>query len=367
MKITFVLPTVSYQGGIRSTALLAEALGKRGHEVLVVSQPKTPPSLREQLRSLIKGKGWIPTVKNPPSHLDNVDVLHRVIDHYGSFKDSDVPDADVIVATWWENAESLVHLSESKGAKVYFVRHHEVHDYLPKERAAATYLLPLHKITIAQWLVDLMRTRYGDSHVSIVPDSLDHQLFYAPPRSKQSTPTVGMMYSTKSWKGSDISLKAFSLAAKKIPNLRLVAFGSQKPSQDLQLPPNTEYVFSPPQNQLKEFYAKCDAWLFGSRLEGFGLPILEAMACRTPVIGTPTGAAPELLTEGAGLLVKSEDPEDMARAIEKVYQFSDSEWQAMSEIAHARALSYTWDDAAELCEAAFCTAIERWKRGDFSG
>ncbi|NET57413.1 MAG: glycosyltransferase family 4 protein [Symploca sp. SIO2E6] len=366
MKITFVLPTVSYKGGIRSTALLAEALRKRGNEVLVVSQPKPLPTPRQQLRSLLKGQGWIATVKSPPSHLDNVDVPHQVIDCYRPFKDSDVPDADVIVATWWENAESLVHLSESKGAKVYFVRHHEVHDYLPKERAAATYLLPLHKITIAKWLVELMRTRYGDSHVSLVPDSLDHQLFYAPPRGKQPTPAVGMMYSTTNWKGCDISLDAFSLAAKKIPNLRLVAFGGNEPSPNLPLPPNTEYVLSPPQNQLKDFYAKCDAWLFGSRLEGFGLPILEAMACRTPVIGTPAGAAPELLTEGAGILVKPEDPEDMARAIEKVCQFSDSEWRAMSDLAQARAISYTWDDAAELCEAAFGTAIERWKRGDFS-
>jgi len=44
------------------------------------------------------------------------------------------------------------------------------------------------------------------------------------------------------------------------------------------------------------------------------LPILEAMACRTPVIGTPAGPAPELLGAGGGILVRPEDPADMAMA-----------------------------------------------------
>jgi len=174
------------------------------------------------------------------------------------------------------------------------------------------------------------------------------------------------VYSKAYWKGCDISLKAFSLATQNTPNLHLVAFGHPEPSLDLPLPPGTEYIRQPPQHAIKDFYAKCDVWLFGSRSEGFGRPILEAMACRTPVIGTPAGAAPELLSDGGGILVKPEDPEDMARAIEQICQLSEPEWQAMSDAAYAKASSYTWDDAAQLCEQAFYTAIERTKRGDFS-
>ena len=68
------------------------------------------------------------------------------------------------------------------------------------------------------------------------------------------------------------------------------------------LPRDTEFHLRPPQDRIRDIYSKCDAWLFGSRSEGFGLPILEAMACRTPVIGTPAGAAPELLGDGRGIL-----------------------------------------------------------------
>ena len=153
---------------------------------------------------------------------------------------------------------------------------------------------------------------------------------------------------------------------KKIPNLCLVVFGIEEPSPDLPLPSGTEYICQPPQDQIKKLYAKCDAWLFGSRLEGFGRPILEAMACRTPVIGTPAGAAPELLKDGAGLLVKPENPEDMARAIEQICMLSDHQWQMMSDAAYAKAKGYTWDDAAQLCETAFHLAIEREQHGSFS-
>jgi glycosyltransferase involved in cell wall biosynthesis len=176
-----------------------------------------------------------------------------------------------------------------------------------------------------------------------------------------------MLYSTNYWKGCDVSLKAFSLAAQKIPNLRLVAFGNESPSPELPLLPGTEYARCPDQSTLKDFYARCDVWLFGSRSEGFGLPILEAMACRTPVIGTPTGAAPELLSDGGGMLVKPEDPEDMARVIERICKLSDAEWRAMSDAAYAKATGYTWDDATELFEVALHTAIDPGQRGDFLG
>lgn len=368
MKITFVMSSgFGLFGGDRVIAIYADRLKKRGHDVFVISRPVNRPSLRDQLRSLLKGQGLISIPKKSKSHFDNLDVPHFLIDRYRPISDADLPDADVVIATWWETAEWVANLSKAKGAKAYFIQHHEVFEYLPKEKVQATYLMPLHKITISNWLVDLMRNLYGDSNVSLVPNSVDFEQFYALPRGKQPNPTVGLLYTSAPWKGCDISLKAFSLAREKIPNLRLVAFGAESISPHSPLPPSSEYACQVPQNALKDFYAKCDAWLFGSRVEGFGLPILEAMACRTPVIGTPAGAAPELLADGAGILVKSEDPEDMARAIEQICKLSESEWRIMSDAAYARATSYTWEEATDCFEAALYSAIERTKEREFSG
>jgi glycosyltransferase involved in cell wall biosynthesis len=357
MKITFVLPTLSMTGGIRVVGIFAELLRNRGHEVFVISLPHQRPSLRQQVKSLLRGQGWISPPQDTPSFFDNSSVEHHITERWRPICDADVPDADVVVATWWETAEWVAKLSPSKGAKAYFIQHHEVFEYLPQDRVEATWLLPLHKITISQWLLDLARTKYGDRQVSLAPPSVDTKQFDAPRRNKQQVPTVGMFYSETPWKGTDIALKAFSLAAANIPNLRLVAFGLEAPSSELPLPPNTEYVVQPDQDKLRDFYSKCDAWLFASRSEGFGLPLLEAMACRTPVIGTPAGAAPEILSGGAGILVKPEDPQAMASAIEQICQLPDPEWQAMSDTARAKVLNYTWEDATDLFEKGLQAAV----------
>ncbi len=336
-------------GGVRVVATYADRLHQRGHEVLVVARPQASPSWRSYLRGLLRGKLPRPLVE--PSYFEGTVIKPLLLKQFRPVRASDLPDADVVMATWWETAEWIEKLPPAKGAKFYLVQHDERYlTHEPAERVKATWQMPLHKIVVAQWLSDLIRRETRCTDISLIPNSVDPVKFSAPPRGKQPIPTVGLMYSQITWKGCDISLKAIELARQVIPNLKLVAFGAEPPSQNLPLPKNTLYAQCPQQSDLKNFYAQCDAWLFGSRFEGFGLPILEAMACRTPVIGTPTGAAPELLAEGAGVLVKPEDPADMARAIQQVCEMPEASWQAMSDLAYQRVTCYTWDDATDRLE-----------------
>jgi glycosyltransferase involved in cell wall biosynthesis len=336
-------------GGVRVVATYAERLQQRGHQVTVVIPPPSPLTWRDYLRGLRQGK--LPTSLAEPSHFDNTTIKPLRLERFRPVTAIDLPDADIVMATWWETAEWVAKLPPSKGKKVYLVQHDE--RYLtskPKERVKATWQMPLHKIVIAQWLADVIQQETGQTEITLIPNSVDSTKFSADLRGKQAVPTVGLMYSRVRWKGCDISLKAVELARQHIPNLRLVAFGADLLTDELPLPDNTLYARCPAQSELKNFYAQCDAWLFGSRFEGFGLPILEAMACRTPVIGTPAGAAPELLADGAGILVQPEDPADMARAIEQICGMSEASWQTMSNLAYQRTTSYTWDDATDLLE-----------------
>ena len=357
MKISFVLPHADMGGGVRVIAIYAERLQNRGHEVFVVSQPLRPTSLRRQLGSLIGGKGWITKPKKDPSHFDNIDIPLRVLDRRRPVTDADLPDADVVVATWWATAEPVARLSPSKGAKAYFMQEyggssHKLEDVIP------TWSLPLHIITICQRLVDLIHEHRKGIPISLILNAVDSKKFQAPPRLKQSIPTVGLVYRPGFGKGIDIAVEAIQLARKNIPDLRLHMFGTSQLEPSLKLLSNSFYQQRATDDEIVKLYAGCDAWLFPSRREGFGLPILEAMACRTPVIGTPAGAAPELLADSAGILVKPEDPIDMARAIEKVCGLSDSEWRKLSDAAYAKTTDYTWEDATDLFEAALHTAIE---------
>ncbi len=353
MRITFVLAAADLSGGNRVISIYAERLCARGHFVTLVSRPRRPATWKDKLKAWLRNQPVPKNQKHWPSHFDDLKCAHhRQIPRYQPITVDDLPDADVVIATWWETAEWVAALPPSKGRKAYFIQHYEAHPGQDTSRVDATWQMAMHKIIIAQWLVAIAKDRFADTDISYVPNAVDLQQFNAPRRGKQPVPTVGVMYSIISFKGCDVSLKAFELAKETIPNLRLIAFGNRAVTAELPLPAGTDYTMRPAQDQIRNIYSRCDAWLLGSRSEGFGLPILEAMACRTPVIATPTGAAPELIAPGGGTIVPMEDPRGMARQIERIVSLPDDQWQAMSDIAYQTATQYNWDDATTLFEAA---------------
>ena len=364
MRITFLLPYAGLAGGVRVVAIYAQRLMQRGHDVNIVSTLRRIPGRKN--RAIQGARRFVQrlTGGTEPSHLNDIDVPARTLNHTGPITDRDVPDGDVVVATWWETAEWLANLSPRKGAKAYFVQHYEVHEGQPVTRVKATWALPMRKIAVAQWLADIAAKDYGDPDVPVVPNAVDLELFRGERRGKQSAPTVGVMYSTRHYKGCDVCLRAFEKASRKLSGLRLRSFGAEPVSESLPLPASAEYDYAPTQERLRAIYGSCDAWLFGSRTEGFGLPLLEAMACRTPVIATPAGAARELLAGGGGCLVKSEDPDHMADAIQRVLSLPDHQWREMSDRARTTVCDYTWDDATDRFEAALRQIVSCSERGE---
>ena len=357
MRLTFVMAAADLAGGNRVIATYAERLGRRGHAVTVVSRPRRRPMLKSRIKAWLKGKPLPPYVPYGPSHLDGLaGVEHKRIGSHRPITAADVPDGDVVIATWWETAEWVAAYPPSKGRKAYFVQHYEAHPGQDKARVDATWRLPLHKIIIAQWLADLARDTFGDTDVSMAPNAVDHELFHAPPRGRQPVPTVGTMYSIDSYKAAEIAIRAFELARQRVPTLRLVSFGNCPPTPAIPLPAGTDYAVRPPQQTLRDRYAACDVWLVASRSEGFGLPILEAMACRTPVVATPTGAAPELIGQGGGVLVPYDDPAAMAEQIVRLVTMPEAEWRPVSDAAYATAQGNNWEHATDVFEAALARA-----------
>lgn len=357
LSITFLLPPVSMAGGIRVVAIYATALQKMGHTVTIVSQPPKAPGLRTMLKSLLRGK--LPKrTKGQPSHVDNIGVLHTIIETHRPIISSDVPDGDVVVATWWETAEWCNALADSKGKKVYFVQGHEVFENLPQDRCRASYRLPLKKITIAQWLVDVMRDEYGDNDVDLVPNSVDHSQFFAPSRSKQSIPTIGFLYNNATLKGIDIAIAAIAKVKQRVPALKVLCFGSHPPPKNNELPNYFDLHVDPPQDQIRHIYAACDAWVTCSRSEGFNLPAMEAMACRTPVISTKTGWPAEAVrTNYNGILVDIDDTAAVANGIEYILNTSEPEWEMLSNNAYKTVEYSSWETSSKLFESSLIKAI----------
>lgn len=362
MRIVFVLPGSDLSGGTRVVGEYARRLACRGHDTLIVSVPPPEPSLQRKVKLLLTGHGWCRGVRKP-SHLDNMDVAHRVLERCRPVRDADVPDADVVVATWWETAEWVMALSPSKGAKAHFIQGDDrvtlMHAPDLVRRAEATWQCPTRKIVVSNWVCEQVKSVGVTGPMDIVYNGVELGQFSSPQRDKNKRPTVGFVHSPLVCKGTDQVLKAISLARAKVPGLQIVSFGLEMPVAPLELPEGALFYQLPAPSELKHLYSRCDAWLFGSRAEGFGLPVLEAMACRTPVLAMPAGAAPELLAGGGGMLVSSQSPEAMADAVAQVAGMSNEEWRAMSQAAYATASRYSWDEATSLFEKSLKQAVTR--------
>ncbi len=347
MKITFVMDGGdSLSGGNRAIAMYAQGLVERGHQVELFARPKRPPTLRDRMRSLLKGAEATP---DRPSHFQAAGLTLKVLSEWRPVEDRDVPDADVVIATWWETASWVYKLAASKGIKAHLVQDYETWGG-PADLVDGCYNLPLAKIVTSQWLAGLMQSRFHQTPVEVISCGVDGRQFFAADKEKPELPAVGLTYSAERRKGSDISIQAWRIARQAIPGLRLIACGNTAPSSDLPLPDEAEYYAWAGDNLLRELYSRCDCWLFGTRQEGFGLPMLEAMACGTPVVGTPAGAAPELLSGGGGVLVAPEDPDGMAREIVQICGLSNAAWRTMSRAAQAKAALFSWSKSAAAFE-----------------
>jgi glycosyltransferase involved in cell wall biosynthesis len=96
---------------------------------------------------------------------------------------------------------------------------------------------------------------------------------------------------------------------------------------------------------LLALYRSATALVYPSRYEGFGLPLLEAMACGTPVIAARTSSIPEVVGD-AGLLLHPDDEPGWIEAIERV--LDDTPYATeLGESGLARARTFSWRRTAE--------------------
>ncbi len=367
MKITFIMPADDLSGGNRVVATYAKALHARGHDVLVINKAPPRPTLWDCVRALRHGR-WALFKKpatTPMGHVAHSGVKQCILEQPGPMRPEDLPDADILIATWWETSVWMQSMPPSKGAKVHLIQDYEVWwtEEDVSERVHAALRGNNCKIAISNELKRTLNEKVGDLDVVVIPNAVDLQQFDAPQRGRNPLPTVGFMYSNSQRKAADIYYQACQLALRDLPTLQVISFGGDLPSPELPLPADTSYVHRPAQNQIASIYASCDVWLFGSRIDSFGLPILESMACRTPVIGVPVGAATELLTDGVGVLVAPESPSDMAQAMVAFFRQSPAQWQTMSQLAYDRAHSYTWDDATDRLVQVLTACVAQQSAG----
>jgi glycosyltransferase involved in cell wall biosynthesis len=159
-------------------------------------------------------------------------------------------------------------------------------------------------------------------------------------------------------------MRAFSRARERLSGgVRLVIAGqedfrSRDVLQEATRHPQGSIVFlgAVPDEDLPALYNLAEAVAYPSLVEGFGIPILEAMACGTPVLASPRGALPEVGGD-AVLWAEPEDEEALARGLERI--LTDSELRERLRAAGPpRARLFDWDETAKRTLEAYHEAVE---------
>jgi glycosyltransferase involved in cell wall biosynthesis len=112
-----------------------------------------------------------------------------------------------------------------------------------------------------------------------------------------------------------------------------------------------QYLGFVPESELPLLFAGARLFVYPSAYEGFGLPVLEAMASGVPVVSSDRSSLPEV-TQGAAKLVDPDDVESLSAAIEA--GLSDEAWRAGAGAAGlAIAQTYSWDKCAQETVAVY--------------
>ncbi len=214
-------------------------------------------------------------------------------------------------------------------------------------------------ITISRSVRDELVGHYPWAAKKIRPIHLgvDHDLFSAKTVSTRelslSRPFVLAVASLSRHKNLGAVIKAFSLAAVQVPELRLLLVGMRSNAaeelyclaEESGLNDRIEFTGRVSDSELVLLYQNATAFIYPSLYEGFGLPVLEAMACGCPVIASNRFSVPEIAGDAA-LLVDPCDTLQIAGSIVMLANMPELR-NSLAQKGLEQARKYDWARTAE--------------------
>lgn len=294
-KIIYVIQHTGLAGGVKVAYEHLNGLKKRGYKVAVfhIAGPNKPE--------------WFET-RFPffqfPDYPALVDALE--------FEDA------IKVATWWMTAYG-VRQGIEKNEGFYLVQDIETSYSTNMDEVRAifkTYELGLSIFTDSTWVQDQLQRMY-QYKVPHVPPAIDHSVFY--PRSEREPNRILYLDRSHFLKGREVFEAALSYAFKHNNSLTLTTFGAEPGHHYGDIP--HEHILFPSDHKIAELYSSAACFVLTSHHEGFGIPLLEAMACGCPVVTTKADGNESFCADNFNcLMVNKGDSQAVGEAIVKIFE-----------------------------------------------
>ena len=293
MRIVYLLESAGLWGGVVSILEAANRLHERGHEVTVLIRGDAPQ--------------W--------TH------LHCEVVTVDAFSPDVIPEADVIVGTFWTTIPAAV--ASGKGAPVHYCQGYEgdnPENVAHRAQIEEVYRLPqTHKVTISKHLANTLAKRFG-AKTTPVRYAVNHDVMFPAPEHTHAGPVrIGVVgpYDV-AWKDIPTGLDACVLAYHAGLNLEVVRVTNTAPQpeeRELDLP--IEWHVQVPPAKMGDLYRSMDVFLGCSwgEEEGFFLPAVEAMACGVPSVLTDIPCHGGYGETDYALFVPPRNPREMAEAL----------------------------------------------------
>ena len=256
---------------------------------------------------------------------------------------SDPPDADVVVGVDLDGYQWAPR--RPRGVRYAVMLKGIIADELRNERGLVRALLTLQarweraNVHLAERVIVPSRYSAGVAHevygaprerIATVPEPVDlaewRRRFAEAPRREPGPPTVLSVARMYPRKRLDVLLRAAARLCARIPGVRVRIVGEGPESVRLRglaaslgLEGVVTFLGEISRSALAVEYVGADCFCLPTVQEGFGLVFAEAMAAGLPIVACRAAAVPEVVEDGrTGLLVRPNDPEELARAMERV-------------------------------------------------
>ena len=367
MEVAMLTYSTRARGGVAHALKLAEHLAARGVDVTLHSLAREDDD--RSLQGYYRDVG-IPYEIHPFEWHEDVMVrLERMIDAYVTVlpRDADIYHAQDCVGG------TALHRMKTDGqlrAPVFRTVHH-IDDFAePRlfefEKVAVRHAD--HRFVVSSFWKDALEREHG-LESGIAYNGIDLAEFSTLPERRSNGRTVLFVGGFEPRKGLEHLILAMEQIHRTMPDakLRVVAktgFRGIDTEEWFRLLADrarvghaVEFLQSIDQDELLQCYSDSDVVVLPSRNEGWGLSLMEAMACGKPTVATKVGGIPELVRDGVdGILVDPGDTAGLAEAIASLLRDDDMR-SRMGAAGRERVAGFSWAETARATLEAYRAAL----------